>query len=653
MCASKILTVFAVVWLLIAGRTTAGEAGTPTAIGGQQPPASVDGKTGSSADEWREPISALIRRLRSVLEEGKLPPIDAPAEQISALRKYATDNFRRWRNHLCGYAASLRERHAYEDLALIARCYDDPLAAPAQMEAWHRDLISGAPGLATALAEVERALRALPVAQRASHPPPPLVSATGIDKIAKASIAAAEIIDKRALRRLRPKERELMRFVLPWLCRSAGTFGDAPKKCPSYRLMWAFLPSDDFLPGSSVTQRAQISVPPEIKSMTGIGRYLRALAGKPTSDCFLEEKGSHPQFACSLDFAALQCAWRIVADALQPDNLASLCREAEELKPAECKIPGIRGEVLKAAETPYGYIVIGGSGANRYEDAPILALIDLGGDDDYIFRHSADAIGNRPVQIIIDLDGDDLYWAESVGGPAAGVLGISVIIDRRGNDRYCQGISPAFTPRQENRQSLRQMDKDSEISLVPFIHLYGEPEKQTGVCLDAGFAFGAGFLGIGLLVDEEGDDLYLAQKYAFGCGFWHGVGVLHDAAGDDVYVAGAAAMGVGVNGAVGLLDDRSGNDHYQCLGTFESAYSAEQPWDNGYAGNGIGYGASWRVDIMTSPLPTLGGGIGVVYDAAGDDVYVSASFAIASGFGGGLGMLVDDAGDDILSLIHI
>ena len=45
-------------------------------------------------------------------------------------------------------------------------------------------------------------------------------------------------------------------------------------------------------------------------------------------------------------------------------------------------------------------------------------------------------------------------------------------------------------------------------------------------------------------------------------------------------------------------------------------------------------------------VPTLGGGVGLVHDAAGNDTYIGASFGIASGYAGGLGMIVDDAGND-------
>ncbi|MCX7934825.1 MAG: hypothetical protein N3A66_06150, partial [Planctomycetota bacterium] len=490
MCASKIVFWFCCLTASAVAIGATAEEGLPAPGGPPSPAAS------RRPDEWRDPLPALSARLRAILEKGELPPLVAEADKISALRagrSSAVETFRRWREHLRSYTAALRDRHDYEDLTLIARCYDDPLGAPEKIEAWSRELVAGPAGLATALAEVDRLLAALPAAKSAKHIPE-ISAPPGIEKFTKYIVAAAERLDKQALRRVRPKERELMEFVLPWLCRSSGVFGDKPKRCPVYRLMWAFLPSDEFQPGDSVTRRAQVAVPPAIKSMTGIGRYLRALAGKPTSVCFLEEKGFHPSFACAVDFAALQEAWQMVAQALRPENLAALCREAATLEAGKYQIRGISGEVLAATETPYGYIAVAGAGDNRYEDAPILALIDLGGNDTYIFRRPAETLGRRPLQIIVDLAGDDLYQTEGVGGPGAGVLGIGVLIDRQGSDRYCQGLSPDFMPQSASRQTLGQKDSDSEVFLVPYRVLFGSQDQQGGVCLDAGFAFGAGFL---------------------------------------------------------------------------------------------------------------------------------------------------------------
>ena len=45
-------------------------------------------------------------------------------------------------------------------------------------------------------------------------------------------------------------------------------------------------------------------------------------------------------------------------------------------------------------------------------------------------------------------------------------------------------------------------------------------------------------------------------------------------------------------------------------------------------------------------MPTLGGGVGLVCDADGNDSYIGSGFGVASGYAGGLGAVVDRAGDD-------
>ena len=235
-----------------------------------------------------------------------------------------------------------------------------------------------------------------------------------------------------------------------------------------------------------------------------------------------------------------------------------------------------------------------------------------------------------------------------------GILGIGILIDRAGNDRYCQGLSPVFQPRDHTRADLVQDDPEKTgTHLVPFVQLYGNPRQpdSPGVGLYHGFAYGAGFLGIGLLVDEAGDDLYLGQKYVFGTGYWQGIGMLDDRAGNDVYAAGMASIGVGINEGIGVLDDLQGDDHYQCLGLHEAGASVGASWDNGYDGAGIGYGSCWRGEARADApqhrwQATFGGGVGLVRDGGGNDTYVSGAMSLACGYAGGVGIIVDDAGDD-------
>ncbi len=599
------------------------------------------------------PLQALSARLRAILEDNQIPDLGLDeARQAAMLHpEYGVRaDYQAWIADLRAYRRRLESFHNYRDLPLVAELCDEPLDVPWRLPQWVGQLTAGAPGVDTAWQTVERAGRELfgdrwgAAGKRRPH----ANSSTG--RLLEALVAAATIVDQEALATVTPADRERLRVLLPWLCRSGGRFHPASKGSPAHGLAMIFSPRQP------VAELAEVGLP----SGTAIGHYLQTLAGfaweAPTALFDEPPESVPPPFAGQVDFAAMGRAVGWLRQSLSHRELERLRRDLDRLarqpqRPA-ATWPGVEGELLAIHATPFGPILIGGKGPNRYQDVEALAIIDLGGDDQYITRLGAERIGRQPLQVIVDFAGDDLYLTEGVGGPAAGLLGIGVLIDRAGNDRYCQHLSPAFQPRRHDRSTLVQPDPEGvQTSLVPFAWLYGDPDQpdQPGVELDAGFAFGAGFLGLGLLIDEGGDDLYLGQKYAFGCGFWRGLGILHDTGGDDVFAAGLAALGAGINGGLGLLDNRAGNDHYQCLGTFESGYSVGRDWDNGYLSCGIGYGASWRAEHRGDQprrRPTLGGGIGLLVDGGGDDHYVGSSFGLAASYAGGIGAILDTAGDD-------
>lgn len=600
-------------------------------------------------------LVALSHRLRAILKENRIPDLDGlDARSMAAMRHPehgASADFQAWLDDLRSYRRRLETFHNYRDLPLVAELLDEPLDVPWRLPQWARSLTDGPPGVDTAWKTVERAGRELSGHEHpetAAHAR--LDGTSPIERLIHGLVTAAALVDDVALADVSGADRERLRRLIPWLCRSRGRFHPTSKGSPVHRLAMTF---DSSLPVDEL-------VDVELSTATAIGHYLQALAGfawEPPLP-LLEDppQAVPPTSAGQVNFAAMMQAVSVLQSVLDHRQLKRLQREIERMADAADRPPvswpGVDGKLIAVYETPYGPILIGGRGTNRYEDVEALAIIDLGGDDEYITRRGAERIGRQPLHAIVDFGGDDLYVTEGVGGPGAGLLGIAVLIDRGGNDRYVQHASPAFRPRDHDRLTLLQPDPEGiETSLVPFTLLYGDPERpeQEGVDLDAGFAFGSGFLGIGLLVDEGGDDLYLGQKYAFGCGVWRGLGILHDTGGNDVFAAGLAALGVGINGGLGLLDNRAGDDHYQCLGTFESPYSAGRDWDNGYLSCGIGYGAAWRAEHRGDQprrRPTLGGGIGLLLDAAGNDTYIGSSFGVAASYAGGVGAVIDAAGDD-------
>ena len=93
-------------------------------------------------------------------------------------------------------------------------------------------------------------------------------------------------------------------------------------------------------------------------------------------------------------------------------------------------------------------------------------------------------------------------------------------------------------------------------------------------------------------------------------------------------------QGFGASLGFGLLDNIKGNDHYYCGGQYRDSY----PETPGYEGWGQGVGAGIR--------QVANGGIGVLLDGEGDDVYEFDYIAHGGGYWCGVGFARDFAGDD-------
>jgi hypothetical protein len=113
-----------------------------------------------------------------------------------------------------------------------------------------------------------------------------------------------------------------------------------------------------------------------------------------------------------------------------------------------------------------------------------------------------------------------------------------------------------------------------------------------------------------------------------------GVGILIDRSGRDDYHAAMWAQGLGAPLGFGLLDDLSGDDHYYCGGKWRDSYP-ETPGCEGW-GQGVGAGIRQVAD----------GGIGVILDGGGDDVYEYDYISHGGGYWLGLGFARDFGGND-------
>jgi hypothetical protein len=282
------------------------------------------------------------------------------------------------------------------------------------------------------------------------------------------------------------------------------------------------------------------------------------------------------------------------ADALVPLSdprfLAQLAKISDP-KPSDksdIKVEGVRGTVLQVIDTQAGKIVIGGRGNNIYEldkMTDVCAVIDLGGDDVY---YEGTVSPTRPVLVVIDLAGNDRYEGTRPGIQGGAVLGVSMLIDVAGDDVYDA--------------------KD--------------------------IAQGSAVGGVGILIDRAGNDRYRGLRRVQGSAL-AGIGILLDRAGKDDYHAAMWAQGFGGPLGFGVLDDLEGDDHYYCGGMWRNSYYPETP---GYEGWGQGVGAGIR--------SVADGGIGVILDGGGDDVYEYDYFAQGGGYWLGMGFARDFGGND-------
>ncbi len=247
-------------------------------------------------------------------------------------------------------------------------------------------------------------------------------------------------------------------------------------------------------------------------------------------------------------------------------------------------------------QTPLGRVVVGNTGNDRYDGRPAVLVIDLGGNDHY----GAAGQNHWPLQAVsmsIDVEGNDTYSAAepSTHSFGAGMCGIGLLFDLKGDDRY------------------RAADQSQ------------------------GFAV----LGVGLLYDAAGDDQYLARAGGQGAAV-AGQALLIDLAGHDRYRITTAGQGHAGPSAAAALVDMHGNDEYEAGDEGKTYPSYQSPRHTACYAQGCGRGI--RADRRYGH--GAAGGIGLLYDASGDDHYRAEVFGQGVGYWHGLGLLIDAAGSD-------
>ena len=262
-----------------------------------------------------------------------------------------------------------------------------------------------------------------------------------------------------------------------------------------------------------------------------------------------------------------------------------LALEGTILRTVELARASAEPGLIASRDCPVGRIEIWGVGRQRHTTR-CAVRIDVGGNDNYL-DCGGRADPARPISVSFDAAGDDIYGATASFVQGAAFGGIGILYDRAGDDQYLA----------------RQWSQ--------------------GACL-------AGF---GLLDDRSGDDVYRANECSQGFAVAGGA-VLRERAGHDTYTAQKFAQGVGCAAGVGAIVDTEGSDRYVCTGRYASEYG--EPGVFSGWGQGVGFGLR-RI---------ASGGIGLLVDDRGDDVYEAGNFSQGGAYFFGWGALLDARGND-------
>src|SRR5579862_1163299 len=325
-------------------------------------------------------------------------------------------------------------------------------------------------------------------------------------------------------------------------------------------------------------------------------------------------------------------------------------------------------------DTPLGKIIIGGAGHNVYTNEAFL-IIDTGGDDPYLnSAGGANGLVGRPISIVIDLGGNDQFISQRSFSQGSGVFGIGILAALGSNCTFKAkhvsqgagffGCGMLMTGEGQQTFEADTFCQGAGMFGAGILWQRGGDTRYKAAQMTQGFG---GTSGLGLLLDESGNDLYVSGgKYPCGWlaghyfslsqGFGYGmrpyagggVGILCDLKGDDHYVADVYGQGASYWYSVGLLLDLEGNDTYDayhyCQGAgihLSSAALIDWSGNDTYTAGHICQGAAHDYAV------------GMLIDRAGDDKYSGNSTAQGSAINNSFAMLLDHSGNDVYEGIDL
>jgi len=226
-------------------------------------------------------------------------------------------------------------------------------------------------------------------------------------------------------------------------------------------------------------------------------------------------------------------------------------------------------------------------------------LVDQDGDNRYLAASHAQAHALGGLALLLGSAGQSQFSAQTHAQGSAGPLGVALLLEPAGDDRYTLDNTPLLRPSPQL------------------------PDHNTSMGQGAGRGFRAAAPdgrasagGIGMLVDFAGNDQYSAQVFAQGAGYQEGLGLLVDDGGHDQFAGAWYVMGAAAHHGAGILLKRgSGHDQYR-------------------ASHSTAIGAAHDFSV------------GIFLDAAGDDRYALGDLGLGGAHDNSLALFLDSAGDD-------
>lgn len=282
--------------------------------------------------------------------------------------------------------------------------------------------------------------------------------------------------------------------------------------------------------------------------------------------------------------------------------------------------PAMQREFQVETDTPLGKIIVGGAGHNVYTNEAFL-IIDTGDSNTYVnSAGGANGLLGRPISIVIDMGGNNDFISNRSFSQGSGVFGIGILAALGSNCTF-------------HAKHLSQ---------------------------------GAGFFGCGLLMTGEGSHTFEADTFCQGAGMF-GAGIVWQRGGHSRFKAAQMAQGFGGTSGIGLLLDEGGNDSYVAGGKYPCGwlsnhyFSLSQGFGYGmrpFAGGGIGVlcdlkGENHYIADVYGQGASYWYSAGLLLDLGSNNTYDSYQYCQGAGIHLSSGELIDWGGNNTYTAGHI